>query len=90
LLIILVSIVLICCKNNKNYEKPVILTGFKNRTLFDVHLLVYPDSTYYYSNFENGKIGKWEKNKDTLILKQGGITQAILVDYEPRRPVDLP
>jgi len=65
------------------YEKPAVIAGYKKGSLYDAHLLLYPDSTYYSSNSNKGPLGTWVQISDTLFLKQKDTTQAILVNYKP-------
>lgn len=73
----------VACDESEYYNKPSVIAGYKNGTFFEVHFLAYSDSTYFYSNSDKERIGKWEKNLDTLILKQNDSIQAILVRYKP-------
>lgn len=45
-----------------------------------IRLLIYPDSTYYYSRSIHGSFGRWEQIADSLILIERDTIQAILVD----------
>lgn len=70
-------------EKEKFYEKPSIIAGYKSGTFFDVHLLLYPDSTYYYSNSDKEPNGIWIHLADTIILKQRDTVQSILVNKKP-------
>jgi hypothetical protein len=70
-------------EKSKFYNKPSIIAGYKSGTFFDVHLLLYPDSTYYYSNSDKDPTGNWIQLSDTIILKQRDTIQSVLVNNKP-------
>lgn len=70
-------------EKSKFYEKPSVIAGYSSGTFFDVHLLIYSDSTYYYSNSDKGRAGNWIQLSDTIILKQRDTVQAVLVNKKP-------
>ena len=64
-------------KPDNPYQKKAIRAGCARGTLFDVHLLLYPDSSFYYSN--NIPKGNWTAKEDSLILFHKDSVLAILV-----------
>ena len=61
--------VFICaCGTSPYYKKPAIIASNIEGTFFDVHLLLYPDSTFYYSNSNKDPTGEWTQNGDTYSL----------------------
>jgi hypothetical protein len=83
IIFLLFTVAFVACYESEYYKKPSVIAGYKTGTFFDVHFFAYSDSTYFYSNSDKGKIGKWEKVLDTLVLKQRDTIQAILINYKP-------
>lgn len=63
--------------SSKDYEKPSVIAGYGEATFFDIHLMLYPDSTYYYSRTDQQ--GTWIQSADTIILERQDTVQATLV-----------
>lgn len=68
-------------ENSKPFKKPSAIAGYAEATFFDAHLLLYPDSTYYYSRSSDQ--GNWIQSSDSIILHGTDSINAILVNLKP-------
>lgn len=82
-LMCLIVILLLSCGDRKYYHKPAAIIGKKEGSIHDVHLLMYPDSTFFYSNTDKNYVGDWRQKGDTITLYYQDSIQAVLVDLNP-------
>lgn len=84
-MVLILSLLLVNCKDRyyDYHKKPAIAAGYKEGSLVIIKLLIYPDSIYYYSNSNLGRLGRWTNKGDTLELIQNGQIQARLLDFKP-------